>query len=626
MPKNHCDERRPPAPGERDEDLPERWERKLQQARLQENMAASGGLEIGQNLATQLPLHILPKWLATHMHVVGSTGGGKSYFLEAVIKQLIAKGQGVCVIDPTGDLYHRLLDYCSFLHINRPELKLQERLIPFDIAESQNILGFNPMQPNARAITYQVVALIEAIRKCWGQDNFQQTPRLARWLFNTNYAVIESQSTFLHAYEMVLPRPSQCRNAIIRRLANPRIRAEWEYFNQLNPRDQRELTESSFNKLKPFVEPPLRPILGQCDNTLNFRSLLDDRKILLVNLAKQTTIGDDDRHLLGTLLVNEILAAAFSRPRDQRPPFFLFVDEFQHFVTKDMCEILDGGRKYGLHLTLAHQHLHQLKEQDPELYYSVLGNARCKVVFGGLDDDDLDILAKELYTGELDPEQIKDEIWQTKFRPVENSRIVTSSGGSDSSGAVDHQSLQTGQVYIPGSDFWSSGTYHYTDSSGRGSSHQRSSASSSSQSQVPFYEFHEFKELSSRTFRALEEQLYIKKAQLKRQPRQHCALLIPDKQVQMMKVSTLRDFAKKIEERNREELLRASFETAGCFKSPEQAEREIQVLEQKLLSEAKPAHRIATKKKSKSRAKAAAKRPASKKTTFAELVDDPFAK
>jgi type IV secretory pathway TraG/TraD family ATPase VirD4 len=76
--------------------------------------------------------------------------------------------------------------------------------------------------------------------------------------------------------------------------------------------------------------------------------------------------------------VNELITAAFARRPDERTPFYLFLDEFQHLVTKDMCEILDGGRKFGLHLILAHQHLNQLKEKDAEVYYSVLTNARLK--------------------------------------------------------------------------------------------------------------------------------------------------------------------------------------------------------------------------------------------------------
>lgn len=620
MVQHHWDQPQQPSRWEQKENSDQCWERKLQQARE----TPASGILLGKNLSSHLPVFITPNQLATHMHVVGATGVGKTFFLEGIIKTLIQQGHGACVIDPHGDLYHRILDFCTFVNMARPELKLHERVIPFDISETQNILAFNPMHRNARVMTYQVVALMEAIRKCWGQTTFDATPRLARWLFNTNYAVIDTQATLAQAYDMVDPKPNRYRPAITARINDPRIRAEWEWIASVPPDKREERLESCFNRLRLFVtHEVIRPIVGQYTNTLDFSSVLTGGKILLVNLARQNTISQDDQHMLGTLLVNEVLTAAFARPKNKRTPFFLFVDEFQHFVTKDMCEILDGGRKFGLHLILAHQYLHQLKEKDPEVYYSALGNARIKAVFGGLVDEDLDILAKELYTGEFDPEEIKDEIWQTKFRPVESSRTVTVSGGGESSGLVNHNSLASGRTYIPGSDFWSPGTYTYSSSSTGGSSRQNSSSSSWSQSEVPFYEFHEFKELSSRTFRSLEEQLYIKKAQMKRHGRQHAAILIPDKHVQLVKVPTLKDFV--VKDRHREEFKEACFDAAGCFKPHAQATQEIAALEQKLLTEAKPVIEISAREEAtpvaKPRSKSKSEKP---KSPLADLLKNPI--
>ena len=90
---------------------------------------------------------------------------------------------------------------------------------------------------------------------------------------------------------------------------------------------------------------------------------------------------------------------------DPPSPFFLMIDEFQKFVTPDVPEMLDQAAKYGLHLFLFHQHLSQLKERDPQIY-GALTNARTKIVFGGLNDEDVELISKELYTGELDPDQI----------------------------------------------------------------------------------------------------------------------------------------------------------------------------------------------------------------------------
>jgi Helicase HerA, central domain len=558
MSKRNWDDPVPPSKWDQPEDA-ERFEK----YRLRYRDTPASGIRIGKSLTGEAPVFITPRQISTHMQVVGSTGLGKSYFLEGITKSLILQGRGVCLIDPHGDLYHRTLDFCAYLDRMEPERRLSTRVVPFDIAEGNQIIGFNPMQRNARVMTYQVLALMEAIRKVWGQDSFQATPRLARWLFNAAYAVIDANLTMVQMQYLVDPKPSPYREAIVQQIKNPRIRAEWEWFASLRDRDRNEFTESSFNRLQPFViHEVIRQILGRRGKTLDFAEVLSGQKIVLVNLAKQSTIPEDYQHLLGTLLVNEILTAAFARPAGKRNPFFLVIDEFAHFVTKDMCEMLDGGRKFGLHLILAHQHLNQLKVKDPEVYYSTLGNARIKTVFGGLIDEDLEIMTKEFFVGELDSDEIKDEVWQTKFRPVESTRTVVSNSWSESSGEssgiaesygqISHSSLISGEVHIPGSGLWTgNGIQSMSDTRGEGVSKALGQATSrnfqstqtggGSATEVPWYEFHEYRELSSRSFRSLEEQLYLKEAQLKRQSNQHAALLVPDQRVQLIKTSTIKE-------------------------------------------------------------------------------------
>jgi Helicase HerA, central domain/TraM recognition site of TraD and TraG len=596
MPR-HWDDPLPPLPWDSKPD-PERFERIYRQYRD----TPADGIVLGKSQTSSLPVYIRPKQLSTHLHIVGATNVGKSYFLEGILKELILAGHGICLIDPHGDLYHRLLDFCTYFDQVKPELKLSRRVIPFDVAETNRVLGFNPVARNARVMTYQVVALMEAIRKVWGQATFQDTPRLARWLFNAAYAVVDSKLTLLQARHLLDTKNNEYRPAIIERIQNPDIKAEWQWLSAIKDDKREERTESCFNRIRLFVNHEIiRPIIGQTTRTIDFPEVLAGRKILLVNLSGQHVISDNEQQLLGTLIVNELLTAAFARPKDQRQPFYLAIDEFQHFVTKDICEILDGGRKFGLHLILAHQLLHQLKAKDPEVYYSTLTNARTKVVFGGMNDEDLDILARELFTGEFNPDEIKDETWQTKFKPVETTRTITAfaesdsygESDSDSSGEVTHKSLAAGESYIPGSGLWTDAltnasrveTRGSSASSGRSSSRSSNHSSSTTTTEVPWYEYHEFSELSSRTFRSLEEQLYIKKAQLKRQQQQHAAVLIPGKYVQLIKTMTLRDLP--VNESAREEFRQACFERAGCFKPFVEASLEVDTLEQRLL-EASP--------------------------------------
>lgn len=570
---------------------PDHWEQRVLRARH----IPPAGLLLGDNLSNSLPVFLTPTLLSTHLHILGSTGVGKSFLIEAILKSLILQGYGVVLIDPHGDLYHRLLAFCAWLSQQKPELQLHRRVVPFDVADTENIIGFNPVARNARVMTYQVVALMESIRKAWGQNSFQETPRLARWLFNVAYALVSANVTFVQAQHLVNPASSPERAAITARISNPRIRAEWNWLEAMKLDRREERIESTLNRIKPFVEHEIiRPMLGQYTNTIDFPNILAERKILLVNLARQNVISEDNQHLLGTLLVNELITAAFARKPGERKETFVAIDEFSRFVTKDACEILDGGRKFKLHLILAHQHLQQLKEKDAEVYYSTLTNARTKIVFGGLNDEDVELVSKELFTGELDPDSVKDEIWHRGFEPVESTRTVHASSSSESSGEssgdVSHLSLASGQVWIPGSDPWSMPTLGSTSrTSGNGTSHSRSHQSSSSfgstETTVPFYEFHEYRELTSRTFRSLEEQLYLKKAQLKRQPNQHAAVLMPGQQVQLIKVATLRELP--VREDQCEEFRQRCIETAGCYKTREQAEAETLALEEKLLLEAR---------------------------------------
>ena len=569
------------------------WNNKLMRSRAM----PSSGLLLGNDLARDLPVYLTPKLLSTHLHCIGSTGVGKSFMIEAILKSLILQGHGVVLIDPHGDLYHRMLDFCAWLSLRRPELLLHQRVVPFDVAETQSVIGFNPIARNSRVMTYQVVALMEAIRKCWSQTSFDATPRLARWLFNVAYALVSADVTLVQAQDLVNPASSLIRSAITARITNPRIRAEWEWLEEMKIDRREERTESTLNRIKPFVEHELiRPMLGQQTKTLDFPGILAGGKILLVNLARQNVISEDNQHLLGTLIVNELITAAFACKSGERRECFLAIDEFSRFVTKDACEILDGGRKFKLHLILAHQHLGQLREKDPEVYYSTLTNARTKIVFGGLNDEDVELVSKEIFTGEFDPNEVKDEIWHRGFAPVETTRTVRGSSSSDSSGEsfgdVSHSSLDSGRVFIPGSNPWSMRTLASTSqstSSGISRSRGRQSVSSSgtNEAEVPFYEFHEYSELTSRTFRSLEEQLYTKKAQLKRQPNQHAAVLMPGQNVKLIKVATLRDLP--VTDTLREEFRHACIDFAGCYKTPQQAEVEVAALEAKLLAEARPA-------------------------------------
>jgi hypothetical protein len=586
------DEDHPPTSGwARAVDCEAHWQDKLIAARLRER----GGILVGKNMSTGVPAYVDHGVLGTHMHICGSTGVGKSYFLEGLLKQLIVEGHGICLITPHADIFHRLLQFCAHAHRAMPELRLANRVIPFDIDERRRIMGFNPVARNARIMSYQVVALMEAIRKCWKQDDFLQTPRMARWLFNTGYGVVEPQLTLIQALRLADSKPNPLRQAIVQRIKNEDMRAEWEYIMARKLWEQEDKLESTFLRLRAFTShETMRTILGQHKGTLDIPAVLSEGKILLVNLPTQLTIDGENQRLLGTMLVNEIFTAAFARTEGSRRPFFLAVDEFQHFVTKDMCEILDGGRKFGLRLVLAHQTLDQLRKKDAEVYYSALANARMKVVFGGMIDEDTEILAKEIYTREFDPYLVKQEIWRTALRPVETTRIIRgtteSEGESEACGFISHASIANGEHYISESGFFHTEPQGTTTSASEGEARSQTRASNwsraRSETRVPWYVYREEQELASREFLSLQEQLFIKKKQLKLQPKQHAVVLVPDQNAIPILAPTIRDYS--VSDRQLQDFKAECFEAAGCFKTPEEAEREIDTMERDLLGRDPP--------------------------------------
>lgn len=362
-----------------------------------------------------------------HTHIIGASGYGKSKLLELIIRQDILNNKaGLCLIDPHGSLYEEVLLYASHHYPF-----LAERFVLFNPAgEEKHCLGFNPI-PSTEHFFYALVMLVQSCLKVWGQDNSKDTPRIRRWLYNIFFPVVANDLSLLET-EPFTTMDSKRERAILLRKVNDfgekRVLNDWLEFEKAAPREKRETLEGAANRLSLFLQNPIiRQILG-ASKRLNLPKVMAEGKILLINLNGGGKISDDDKQLLGTMLVTEIFRLAKLRdPQDQNlKPFNLYIDEFAQFVTKDVARALDECRKYKLFLTLAHQTLAQLKEEEPYLFYSVLTNCKNKVVFGGLCYEDADLMAKELQTGFLDLKTVKQETERTYFRPVQEFIEVVS--------------------------------------------------------------------------------------------------------------------------------------------------------------------------------------------------------
>jgi type IV secretory pathway TraG/TraD family ATPase VirD4 len=320
----------------------------------------------------------------SHVYVIGKTGAGKSTLLETLITQDILSGRGVCVIDPHGDLAERLIAAV-------PSWRSSD-LVYLNAPDASQPYGYNPLRRvHSSRIPLAVSGLLEAFKKLW---NEAWGVRMEHVLRNTLFALIEAGDATLPDILRMLTE-DRFRAEVIRKVKNEQVRQFFAVeFKGYNPRYRQEMIAPIQNKVGAFLaDPLLRRILTTTPIDLRFRSIMDEGKILVVNLAKGR-LGEDSANLLGALLVTTLGLAAMSRsdvPEEARSVFYVYIDEFQSFTTLSVANMVSELRKFGVGLTLAHQHLHQLEE---DVRHAVLGNAGTLISFR-LGVEDAALIGKE---------------------------------------------------------------------------------------------------------------------------------------------------------------------------------------------------------------------------------------
>ncbi len=322
-----------------------------------------------------------------HMYVIGKTGMGKSTLLENMAIQDIQSGRGVCFVDPHGKTADLLLDYI-------PENRIKDTLYfaPFDMDYP---VSFNIMEDVGADKRHLVVnGLMATFEKIWVDA---WSARMAYILQNTLLALLEYPgSTLLGVNRMLVDK--EYRKLVVGNISDPSVRSFWvDEFAKYTDRYTQEATPAIQNKVGQFTGNPLiRNIVGQPKSTFNPRELMDDKKIVIINLSKGK-VGEGNANLLGSMLITKIYLAAMSRADateqelQKLPDFYLHVDEFQSFANKSFADILSEARKYKLNLMLAHQYIEQMEE---EVRAAVFGNVGTMVVFR-VGAYDAEVLEKE---------------------------------------------------------------------------------------------------------------------------------------------------------------------------------------------------------------------------------------
>jgi hypothetical protein len=504
--------------------------------------------------ALKRPISLAPEDRNIHMHVIGASGSGKSKFLEWMIRGDLKNRQGFCLLDPHGTLYNDVVNYCAHRVLGR-------EIIPLNLSSPESIVGFNPFQKaNIASVAVQVDRRIAATMHAWNVEGTDQTPTLERTL-RLIYTVMLDQNLALPQIQHLVDfNAREIRGQLIDRLQTPLIQKEWRELQQLKAKEWRDEILSAKNRLFRFLtSPALTRFMGLPDRTLDLRAVMDEGKVLLVNLAPSDELSEENARVFGALLVNEFFECARRRQKDGRgrdpKPFYLYMDEFQNFVSLDIADMLDQVRKFGLFTVLSHQRFGQLDENITD---AVLTNCRIKAVFGGLTADSAQLMAREMFINKLDPKKIKVAIKQTKFWPTEETRQVrtrstshtSSSGWSESSGSGYSSGSSSGEFFGPEQWFGSSGASGRSASDSSGSSSMSGSGSSGSDSygdsesvaDIPVFVPVPFEELSSIQYYSLEEQLIELTAALKEQYARHCFIKLPGEEAEPMLVPKVEQF------------------------------------------------------------------------------------
>lgn len=310
-----------------------------------------------------------------HVYIVGKTGTGKTTLIENMLIDDIRAGKGVCIIDPHGDFAKDIIEYI-------PEERIDD-VIYFDPSDIEYPIAFNPLEKVTDEHRHLIASSIMAVfEKIWPDV---WSARMQYILNNALLALLEfPNATLLGIMRMLSDK--NYRKEVVNNLTDPVVKSFWiNEFGQYSDRLAVEAVAAIQNKVGQFVANPLiRNIMGQPHSTINLRKAMDDGAIIIANLSKGQ-IGEDNSSLLGAMLITRIQMAAMSRvniPEKDRRDFYLYIDEFQNFSTESFASILSEARKYRLSLTLAHQYIAQLvDENNTKVRDAIFGNVGTIILF-----------------------------------------------------------------------------------------------------------------------------------------------------------------------------------------------------------------------------------------------------
>ncbi len=301
-----------------------------------------------------------------HVYVIGKTGMGKTTLLENFILSDIYAGHGCCYVDPHGDTAEKLVDYI-------PSWRLKD-VVYFNPADLEFPVGFNVLEAVSERHKHLVASGMMAVfAKIW---EGMWSSRMEYILMNTILALLDNPGQTLLGINRMMS-DADFRKKMVANIADPVVKQFWvQEFASWTEKYATEATAAIQNKIGQFLSAGvIRNVVSQPKSTMDIRALMDEEKILIINLSKGR-IGEDNSRLLGGLLVTKIQLSAMERvdmAEEDRKDFYLYVDEFQNFAVESFAGILSEARKYRLCLTMAHQYIAQLTDEVREAVFGNVG-------------------------------------------------------------------------------------------------------------------------------------------------------------------------------------------------------------------------------------------------------------
>ncbi|WP_298858650.1 type IV secretory system conjugative DNA transfer family protein [uncultured Sulfitobacter sp.] len=428
-----------------------------------------------------------------HMHVLGAPSQGKSRFLLSLIQQDIQYRRGFCLIDPHGELVDHVKDWLA----KNEQITNRRTVHILDFKDLDYSFGFDPLRVDfEHQIEANVERTVNAIATSKGGDDISKMPLLESTLTSVCIALSYAGLTLTEAFYLLDPYHPEERHAITDTIKNRAYKARWNTYNEIAVRNpklyleefraaERRLTSLTGNRF-------LNSIVGQKEKNLNLLKAMDAGDMILVDLSQSGGyVPPRSANLFGRLLVSSFVGSALQREARVSRPFNLYIDEVHNFLSGDIPTLLAECRKFGLHLTMAHQYLHQLIAEGDLIYKGVMATARNKVCFAIDDSEDAEVMQRRIFAGHYDLERPKrsmdkpvvigHEIIELESHGIGQSKATTE--GTATAQAVSHMEGQgiTRSTSTSLSETTSDSLAHSsTRSSGKSQSHNQGTMNSSS--------------------------------------------------------------------------------------------------------------------------------------------------